>query len=45
MKWKGNFPIINPMLMDLVLLLSVSIIMSIVFITAAYRVYIQFTGL
>lgn len=44
MKRKSYLPTVDPLLIDLVLLVSVSMVMSIVFITAAHMVYIQLAG-
>lgn len=45
MKRKNHFPAVDPLFVDLALLITVSIGMSVVFITAAYMVYLQFTGI
>lgn len=44
MKHKMHFPEVNPVLRDLALVLTVSLMMSVVFITAAYMIYVRVTN-
>lgn len=39
-----HIPDLNPVLMDLVLVVAVSFMMSVVFITAAYMIYVRVKG-
>jgi len=43
MKRKLSVPGFDPVLMDLALVLAASFLMSVVFITAGYMVYVQMT--
>jgi len=44
MKRKLHLPELNPVLMDLALVLAASFMMSVVFITTAYMIYVRLKG-